>query len=355
MRYFTKESLDYSAKLTFLLVVITLLLFYASNIIFPFLFALVFSFALLQPARWLEKIGLPRFLAALLLTVVGALIMVVIILFILFEGSQLIENLNQFAQSGELESMRTPVTWVENNFLDGATIQEDNLKMISGKLYSYAGGFFKSIFSRTTSTLVFLGIVPIYIVLILSYRRNFSEFLNQRLEKKGLKKGKEIIEEITVMVQRYLLGLLLIVFIVSILYGFGLYFIGIRYALFLAIFSAILITIPYVGSIIGAVMPVFIAWMTTDNWIAPLLVLSLYIFVQLLEGYVLTPLIVGKTVKLNPLAVIAGMIILGTLGGILAMVIAVPIIATVKILLTHSERFEATAILLGTELPDSNE
>lgn len=349
MRYFTKESLDYTTKITFLLVVFTLFLYYASNIIFPFLFALLFSFALLQPSRWLEKIGLPRFLGALLLTVFGAVIMAFLVSFVLFEGYLLVENLNKNAGSMQLESMQVPISWVEKNLLDGMQIQDDSLKMISNKLFSYAGGFFQSILSRTTSTLVFFGLVPIYVVLFLSYRRNLSQFLEETLEKKGLKQGKQIIQEITLMIQRYLLGLVVIVAIVGILYGTGLYFIGIRYTLFLAILSALLIVVPYIGSILGALIPVFVAWITTDGWTAPLLVLALYLFVQLLEGYVLTPLIVGKSVKLNPVVIILGMIVLGTIGGILAMIIAVPLIATLKIFLQHSERYEAMTILLGTE------
>lgn len=349
MRYFTKESLDYTTKITFLLVVFTLLLYYASNIIFPFLFALLFSFALLQPSRWLEKIGLPRFVAALLLTVFGALIIGFLFSFVIFEGYLLVENLNQNAGSIKLESMQVPISWVEKNLLDGREIQDDSLKMISNKLFSYAGGFFESILSKTTSTLVFFGLVPIYVVLFLSYRQNLSQYLEETLEKKGLKQGKQIMQEITVMVQRYLLGLMVVVIIVGILYGTGLYLIGIRYALFLAILSAMLIVIPYIGAILGALIPIFIAWITTDGWVAPLLVLALYVFIQLLEGNILTPFIVGKSVKLNPVVVILGLIVLSSIGGILAMIIAVPLIATLKIFLDHSERYGALTILLGTE------
>ncbi len=347
MRYFTRESLDYTTKLTFLSVVLILLLYFAGNIIFPLLFALFFAFALLRPVRWLEKIGIPRFLSALIITLLGALLLGLLISFVIFEGYQLIDKLELSSQTGQLKSIETPVNWVESNLLNGTEIEADNVKMISGKLFSYAGGFFQSIFSKTTSTLVFFGIVPIYVVLLLSYRGNVRLYLEEKLKKKGSKQGKEIIEEITQMVQKYLMGLSFIILIVGILYGSGLYFIGVKYALFLAILSALLIVIPYIGSILGAIIPISIAWLTTDGWLAPLLVLALYIFVQVLEGYVLTPVIVGKTVKLNPLVVILGMIVLGTIGGIIAMIIAVPILATIKILLKHSERYEAVALLLG--------
>ncbi len=347
MRYFTRESLDYTTKLTFLSVVLVVLLYFAGNIIFPFLFALFFAFALLRPVRWLEKIGIPRFISALIITLLGAIILALLITFVVFEGYQLIDKLEISSQTGELESIKLPVNWVEKNLLNGKEIDADNLKMISSKLFSYAGGFFQSIFSKTTSTLIFFGIVPIYVVLLLSYRGNVRMYLEEKLQKRGFEKGKEIIEEITHMVQNYLIGLSFIILIVGVLYGLGLYFIGVKYALFLAIISALLIVIPYIGSILGAVIPISIAWLTTDGWLAPLLVLALYVFVQVLEGYLLTPVIVGKTVKLNPLVVIIGMIILGTIGGIIAMIIAVPILATIKILLKHSERYGAVAILLG--------
>jgi predicted PurR-regulated permease PerM len=148
------------------------------------------------------------------------------------------------------------------------------------------------------------------------------------------------------MIQSYLTGVFLVIVIVGALYAVSLSLLGVKFALLLALVTALLIVIPYIGSILGAILPAFVALLTMDPWWYSLVVVGIYILIQVLEGNILTPLIVGKNVDLNPLIIIVGMVVLGALGGLLALVIAVPLIASIKITLSHTKNLKALAGLM---------
>ena len=199
------------------------------------------------------------------------------------------------------------------------------------------------------STFIFLLLVPIYAVLLLTYRGRIRTFLDSTFEKENSEKGRVIIEEIAGMIQSYLTGLLIVIVIVGTLYAIGLTILGVKFALLLSLVTAILIIIPYIGAILGAVLPASVALLTMDEWWYSLVVIAMYIVIQLLEGYVLTPMIVGKNVDLNPLVIILGMVVLGAIGGMLALIIAVPLIASLKIALSHMGSLRSFAGLMDQE------
>ena len=154
------------------------------------------------------------------------------------------------------------------------------------------------------------------------------------------------------MLRKYVNGLFIVIVIVAVLNTIGLLLIGVDHPVFFGTATALLMVIPYIGVFIGSIVPAAIALITMDSIWYPVAVIGMYAFVQFLEGNYITPTIVGSSVNLNPLAIIIGMVVLGTVGGIIALIIAVPLIATAKILLHHSS-YSSFAILFENE-PDNN-
>ena len=115
----------------------------------------------------------------------------------------------------------------------------------------------------------------------------------------------------------------------------GLYFIGIEYAFFLGVLTAILTPIPYIGVIISATIPIILALLTKDSMWYVAGVLIVFSIVQFLEGYVFTPKIMGNNVNVNPLMIILGLFVLGSLAGILGMVLTVPFLAITKVIIDY--------------------
>jgi predicted PurR-regulated permease PerM len=199
--------------------------------------------------------------------------------------------------------------------------------------------------------LAFLFLIPVYVFMILFYQPLLIEFFHKLFGKNNRDKVSEIIYQIKTLIQSYLIGLLIEVGIIAFLYTVGLLFLGIEYALILGILGALLNLIPYLGSIIAASIPMIIAIVTKPSpWFA-LLVLALYVFIQFIDNNFIVPKIVASKVKINALASIIAVITFGSLWGISGMLVAIPLIAIVKLIFDHIESLKPWGFLLGDSMP----
>jgi len=183
--------------------------------------------------------------------------------------------------------------------------------------------------------------------MILFYKSHLIEFLHRLFGKSHREKVSEIIDQIKTLIQRYLIGLLFQVVIISLLYTTGLLILGIEYALILGIVGGLLNLIPYLGAILAASMPIIIAIVTKPSpWFA-LLVVALYIVIQFIDNNYVVPKIVASKVKINALASIIAVITFGLLWGIAGMLVAIPLIAIAKLIFDHIESLKPWGFLLG--------
>jgi predicted PurR-regulated permease PerM len=117
--------------------------------------------------------------------------------------------------------------------------------------------------------------------------------------------------------------------ITGVLLYIGLSLIGLQYAIFFAVFSAILVLIPYFGSIAGAIPPTLFA--LTDSTGTALLALGIYVLIQQIESNVTIPLVMANRVKLHPALVAVGVVVIGQLFGFIGLFVAVPILSLIVI------------------------
>jgi len=110
----------------------------------------------------------------------------------------------------------------------------------------------------------------------------------------------------------------------------GLTIIGLDFAIFFAVLTALLSVIPYFGAFVSALPPVLFAF--TDSPGKALLVLGIYMLVQQVEGNLVIPLVMARTVKLHPAVIAVGVLIVGQLFGFVGLVVAVPILSLIVIL-----------------------
>ncbi|MGI6575141.1 MAG: AI-2E family transporter [bacterium] len=128
----------------------------------------------------------------------------------------------------------------------------------------------------------------------------------------------------------YLRGNLLRCTLVGILTGFGLSFLGMPFALMLGVLAGVLNIIVYIGPYIAAAPAVLIALSISPA--VTIFVILLYIIVQSLDGFVITPLLLGKAVDLHPFSVIIAVLVGGRLFGFLGILLGIPVAATLKVL-----------------------
>ena len=142
---------------------------------------------------------------------------------------------------------------------------------------------------------------------------------------------KELTHRINTSLRSYVQGVLLVMFLVFITQGVGLSIAGMKAPILFALFCAVTDIIPYFGPYIGA-LPAVIVGFTISPLTGVCVIISILV-VQLLENNFYQPLIMGHTMKLHPVAIMAGLLIFQHFFGIIGMVIATPCIACCKVIL----------------------
>lgn len=192
--------------------------------------------------------------------------------------------------------------------------------------------------------------VAIYTFFFLLYRRAFKNFIVSRFSKDNYKEVEVVIKKVQRMVFKYLGGLFFVILIIATLNALGLYLIGVKNAIFWGIFSGCMVIIPYIGTFIGAILPVLHATITGEHWWQPVAAAGLFIVVQFVEGNFITPNIVGSSVKVNPLAAMISVILGGMIWGVGGAIIAIPMLALLKIILDHIHSMESFGDLLDSNI-----
>jgi putative heme transporter len=216
-------------------------------------------------------------------------------------------------------------------------------------LFSTTGGILSFVMGGITSTITFLVLVPVYTFMLLSYRRNFKAFVvSLKAQKKFT--AETIADKTVQMTGRYLTGLFTVILVMCVVNSTALYIMGVNYFVFFGCFAALLILIPYIGAIVGSFLPIIYCIATEDDYVLPLIVAGYFLVAQILEGNFITPKIVGRSVNVNPLTVIVAVIIGSMLWGLIGMILAVPLAATLRIILYNNEELKPFSILMADKI-----
>ncbi len=184
-----------------------------------------------------------------------------------------------------------------------------------------------------------LIMVPIYLFFFLKERpgieQKWKEYLPLRTS--PLKdEVAEVLSEINGYIVAYFRGQLLVCLVDGSLIGGALTILGLNFAPLIGVLVVILTMIPYIGIIICWIPAVLIAAFQFGDWAHPLIVTGIFIIIQNLEGIFYAPRIVGNSVGLHPMTVIVSIFVWGLLiGGLLGPIVAVPLTATIKVLLAR--------------------
>jgi len=201
----------------------------------------------------------------------------------------------------------------------------EQLVPVASRLGSYAGAI--------AGTAAGLAIIPVYVFFFLNARGDKTRDIEKQLS--WVK--KEIREDLIFLgthfahsMEAFFRGQILIGLIMGVLLGVGFSLAGVNFGFPLGLFIGLLNIIPYFGTMIGLATVLPIAWFQPEGG-GPLLAgiaLAIFVAVQMLEGYFLTPRIMGNKTGLHPLTIIIAIFFWGTaLGGILGMILAIPLTA----------------------------
>ena len=335
----------------FIVIVLGFIILREGKFIFgPLAFSVLFAVMLLPVCMFFERL-IKYKIPSILLTLMSVTILLagLIVLFSV-QLSNILNNMTDI--TGRIgQGLEQILFWLNENLNLNKTDLQANIPSIVDNSVSYLQ---KGISSSTTFIFNLL-LTFLLVFFLLWYRGNFKRFLLNQADKSKRKELSSIVNKIQTTLQKYLYGLLLVILILAILNSIGLLIIGIDYAIFWGIVAAFLSVIPYIGTTVGGTLPFLYSVATADNWWQPLAVVALYVFIQTLEGNIITPNVIGSSVSVNAMAAILAILAGGVIWGISGIILAIPAVAVVKIILEHNNSTKPLAFILSNKVHKSDD
>lgn len=205
----------------------------------------------------------------------------------------------------------------------------DNLNVFFKDTIETISNLPKKIINEFLSYFSIIIIIPMIIIYFLLDYEKILCYFRDYLTKKNKIHFRNYLGELNQTISSYIRGAFLVMIILIVTCTSIFIFMDLDFALFFAIIIAITNIIPYLGPYIGAVFPVMYALIESPS---KALMVALAVFlVQTVESNFLTPYINSKKIKMHPIIVIFALLVFGSLFGILGMILAVPLLAIIKI------------------------
>ncbi|MEU5048216.1 AI-2E family transporter [Streptomyces sp. NPDC021096] len=283
--------------------------------------------ALLQPTvGWLKRRGVPRGVATAMTFVSGFVVMGLVGWFVVWQVTENLDDLSKQVQHGISELKR----WLLNSPFH---VTEDQINNIADKLSEAIG--------TNTKDITTAGIEGVQVIIEVLTGILLAMFSTLFLLYDGPKIWQWLLKLVPTAAREgvagagprawatltaYVRGTVIVALIDAIFIGIGLFFLDVPMAVPLAVFIFLFAFIPLVGAVVSGALAVVVALVTRDVFTAAM-VLIVVLAVQQIEGHVLQPFILGRAVRVHPLAVVLSVAAGSLVAGIGGAVVAVPLVA----------------------------
>ena len=316
-----------------------------AEIFTPFLAAFILAYVLRPVCLWLERRRLPRALAALISMLIG--------LGLIFCIFSLLISLLKY----EIPLIRAQLPeWIANTQawlgpkleqlhlnLDWSTLKASVTQKITEHINENADALMNSTINTVlvSGSSVIAGFVNAVLILFVMFYllidwEHFFELLKKAVPLRAQETVHHLAMHTDGLLSQYLRGMLIVISIMAIFYSAGLSFIGIKGAAALGVFTAIMIIIPYVGITIGLTLSTLSALLQFGPGPEIVGVLALFGLGQFIEGFFLTPRLVGERIGLHPVGVLFALLFFGKLFGFFGVLLALPISAVSMVLVQYA-------------------
>ncbi len=337
-------------RFSYVLIVIVfsyLILVHMKSILSPIVLAMLFSYLLLPAVNFFEiKLKFPRTLSILLALLIGILILSGLANLFIMQIRVFIKDFSSFKEQA-LVNLKNMQVLIDTKFHFSAEQQEIWLQNQVDSLLDKSGDILKIIAKGASGTIETAAFSIIFTFFMLFYRDRGKTFILKLAAQKDNKFTENLLEKISKVTIKYMLGLFTVVIILAITHSIVLSIIGIKYAVALGLLAAVFSFIPYFGTLISGLIPLTISLVLMKHPYEPILVAIYFAIITFVDHNILTPTITGGNVNLNPLATIIGLIIASEMWGIPGMIIIVPTLAIIKIICDNVEGLEPYGYILG--------
>jgi len=316
-----------------------------TEIFTPFLTAFILAYALRPVCLWLEGKKIPRALAAGIAMIIGlGLVFFILALFI-----SLLKNEIPLIKTQLPEWIQNTQAWLGPKLIEfHINVDWIDLKAnVTQKITEHINDNADALMSSTFDTVLMSGssviagfvnavlILFVMFYLLIDWDRFFS-ILKNLVPLRAQETVHHLAMHTDGLLSQYLRGMLIVISIMSVFYGVGLSLIGIKGAVALGVFTALMIVIPYIGIALGLGLAVLSALLQFGPGGALIGVLIVYGIGQFLEGFFLTPRLVGERIGLHPVAVLFALLLFGKLFGFFGVLLALPISAVSLVLVKYT-------------------
>jgi len=321
-------------------------LYFASSFLIPLSLAAVFSMLFIRLGNFFESKGINRGLASLFCMLIFIFSVVLIIGLLYWQMGSFTENIDEMKSrlSGMVTNMRA---WVNDKAGIDQKQQQEIVKGQGEQTGTLVMGFASNVVSIGVSTVLVL----VYMYLCLYYRSHIKRFILKLVPQNEKENTADIVHECGHVAQKYLSGLGAMIAVLWVMYGIGFSIVGIESAIFFAVLCGILEIIPFVGNLTGTSLTVLSVIAQGGDSKMIIGVLIVYGLVQLIQTYILEPLIVGEQVNINPLFTIMAIVLGEFVWGVAGMILAIPLLGIVKIICDRVPALNAFGFLIGPITP----
>jgi predicted PurR-regulated permease PerM len=336
--------------------VLLLALWLLSEILLPFIVGLAIAFLLTPVTDQLERLGINRAVAALLMVTLVVMGFVLLILLVApIVGGQLgsfIDNIPRYV--ARLQALVTDPNrpWLQKLVGEGLNVDTKSVGDLVSQGVGWLTAFLKSLWSGGRSLVSLFSLIVIAPVvafyLIYDWHRMIRKVdswvpVHQRATVRGLAR------EIDAAISGFVRGQTAVCLILGSFYAVALTLCGLNFGLLIGLVAGLITFIPYVGSMTGLVVSLGVAvaqyW---PQWTSIVTVLAIFLVGQFVEGNVLSPKLVGESVGIHPVWLIFALLAFGYLLGFVGLLIAVPLAATIGVLVRFAlRRYLASSLYTG--------
>lgn len=333
-----------------------LLLWFFGNVLLPFLVGGAIAYFLDPVADRLQRSGLNRVMATSVISVVALLMVVLLVLSVIPtliaqltalvnaapDISQKLQAflIDRFPQlSDETSTIRQTLAQL------AATIQSKGAQLASGLLNSALG---------VISAVVFIVVVPVVAFYLLLDWDNMVARIDALVPRDHRATVRSLARQIDTVLAGFVRGQVSVCLILGTFYSVALMFAGLQFGLIVGAIAGTITFIPYVGALVGGVLALGLAlFQFWGDWLSIGLVAGIFAVGQFLEGNVLTPKMVGKSVGLHPVWLLFALSSFGSIFGFVGMLVAVPVAASIGVLLRFGvTQYQGSLLYRGVDARD---
>lgn len=323
------------------LAIVFLLIVYARGTITALLLALAIAYILEPVVDALERRRIPRGLAILLLgtaMIAGAVALVVWIV------PRVVDQAREFVMAVDLETLRGRLTPVLGPYAGSSTellvkvreramayLQENGTDLLLPAVRTL--GSVTGAIIRFVSRLFELVLIPVLAFYLLRDSHGLKKRCVELIPPSRRAHVLGLVADVDKVLRRFIRGQILVSTILGVLYAIGLLILGTPLAVPIGILAGFASLIPYAGFAFGLTMGLLLSFLQYGSWVRLVLIVLVFALVQLLEGTVITPRIIGESTGLHPAVVLLAIMLGGSLFGMPGLLAAVPVAAALAVLL----------------------